>query len=139
MQLELRVRNAKLKPDQILKIIEKRFNFNFGIPYHVFGDNTITTSVHLKSGKSNFKATCSLSVGEYNGMPCFVYTYKGPVRNEKNHGLNKVEYTAYIFENVRSCGSTGGKLQRMMINRVDEDGNITAPPWFPISDEDIQN
>jgi len=121
MELELQLRQASLKPYEILRKIAERYGFGLGVPRHNIFDNKISCSGLMFCEGLTFRSRCSLTEKEYYGSPAYFYRYRGPVLQDNE--VVRVDYNAYVLENVVSCR---GQMQRLMAIR-DED----TPEWFP--------
>jgi len=132
MSLELELRNAPAKPDEILRKIAKRFRFEIGIPRHTFEEKSQETEADMFFGHLKITARVSLKDAFYDEIPAYCYEYQGPILND-NQEIDFVKYMAYFVKSPRCFGSCGFSYKLQVIR--DKDGIKIAPDWFPVRDK----
>jgi len=132
MSLELELRNAPAKPDEILRKIAKRFRFEIGIPRHTFEEKSQETEADMFFGHLKITARVSLKDAFYDEIPAYCYEYQGHILND-NQEIVFVKYMAYVVKSPRCFGSCGFSYKLQVIR--DKDGIEIAPDWFPVRDK----
>jgi hypothetical protein len=132
MSLEIKLRDATIKPYQLLQKISRRYGFELGIPENTIKEELIKSEAVVSyKGKQILKnASCSLTISDELGQPAYLYEYDGIVIND-DETFREVSWGAWVFENFPDCH---GVEHRFMVKR-DVEGKRTAPNWFPVEND----